>query len=179
MGSRRFSCSLFVMLFMGFLLGLSQGYKFYVGGRDGWVTNPSENYNHWAERNRFQVNDTLFFKYKKGGHADRCNKGQKLIIIVMAVRPKPHPPTPPSPLTPTSPPSPITPTSPSPALPTSSPPGESPNAPSPSDADGPMQPPSNRKSGSQSFSAGSLSAGLVLSASIGVSLILGGFVGLV
>ncbi|KAK8537821.1 hypothetical protein V6N13_096376 [Hibiscus sabdariffa] len=29
------------------------------GGRDGWVVNPSENYNHWVERMRFQVNDTL------------------------------------------------------------------------------------------------------------------------
>lgn len=33
--------------------------KFYVGGKDGWGLNPSENFNHWAERNRFQVNDTL------------------------------------------------------------------------------------------------------------------------
>jgi len=30
-----------------------------VGGRDGWVAKPSEDYNHWAQRNRFQVNDTL------------------------------------------------------------------------------------------------------------------------
>ncbi|KAL6553460.1 hypothetical protein OROGR_007302 [Orobanche gracilis] len=35
------------------------GHQFVVGGKDGWVLNPSENYNHWAERNRFQVNDTL------------------------------------------------------------------------------------------------------------------------
>ncbi|KAK8529596.1 hypothetical protein V6N12_060374 [Hibiscus sabdariffa] len=109
----------------------TQGYKFYVGGKDGWVVSPSENYNHWAERMRFQVNDTLFFKYKKGsdsvllvtkedyfacntrspiqsltegdssftfdrsgpfffitGNADNCNKGQKLIVVVMAVRHK-------------------------------------------------------------------------------------------
>lgn len=32
---------------------------FYVGGRDGWTTNPAEPYNRWAERNRFQVNDRL------------------------------------------------------------------------------------------------------------------------
>ncbi|CAN6694343.1 unnamed protein product [Malus baccata var. baccata] len=43
------------------LCSTTQGYKFYVGGRDGWVLNPSENYNHWAERNRFNVNDNLFF----------------------------------------------------------------------------------------------------------------------
>jgi hypothetical protein len=59
MGSKRFSGSLFVMLVLGFLLGVSRGYKFYVGGKDGWATNPSERYSHWAERNRFQVNDTL------------------------------------------------------------------------------------------------------------------------
>ncbi|KAK1269148.1 Early nodulin-like protein 1 [Acorus gramineus] len=44
----------------------SEAYDFYVGGRDGWVQNPSENYNNWAERNRFQINDKLVFKYKKG-----------------------------------------------------------------------------------------------------------------
>ena len=59
MRSERFSGSLFVLLILVFLLGLSQGYKFYVGGRDGWVTSPAERYSHWAERNRFQVNDTI------------------------------------------------------------------------------------------------------------------------
>ncbi|KAL6196531.1 hypothetical protein ACLB2K_032146 [Fragaria x ananassa] len=106
-----------------------KGYKFYVGGRDGWVLKPSESYNHWAERNRFQVNDTLYFKYNKGsdsvlvvnkdnffncntsnpiqkldegnsefkfdrsgpfyfisGQDGNCANGQKLIIIVLAVR---------------------------------------------------------------------------------------------
>ncbi|XP_047171583.1 early nodulin-like protein 1 [Vigna umbellata] len=29
-----------------------------------WVPNLSEDYTHWAQRNRFQVNDTLLFKYK-------------------------------------------------------------------------------------------------------------------
>ncbi|KAG6756437.1 hypothetical protein POTOM_039866 [Populus tomentosa] len=103
----------------------------YVGGEDGWVTNPSESYNHWAERNRFQVNDSLVFKYNKGsdsvlrvtkddysscntkkplktmdsgssvfqfdksgpfffisGNEDNCRKGQKLIVVVLAVRTK-------------------------------------------------------------------------------------------
>uniref|UniRef100_A0A5B7AWV4 Phytocyanin domain-containing protein n=1 Tax=Davidia involucrata TaxID=16924 RepID=A0A5B7AWV4_DAVIN len=107
----------------------SDAYRFIVGGKDGWVLNPSENYNHWTERMRFQVNDTLFFKYKKGTDSvlvvskddyDKCNtekpimkmedgdsvfkfdrsgpfffisgkngtceKGQKLIIVVLAVR---------------------------------------------------------------------------------------------
>ncbi|KAF3507598.1 hypothetical protein F2Q69_00001266 [Brassica cretica] len=40
---------------------------FYVGGGNGdWVINPNESYNIWAARNRFQVNDTLYFKYAKG-----------------------------------------------------------------------------------------------------------------
>ncbi|KAK4255521.1 hypothetical protein QN277_008513 [Acacia crassicarpa] len=60
----------------------SQALKFNVGGKDGWVVKPSEDYNHWAGRNRFQVNDTLYFKYKKGSDSvlvvnktdyDSCN----------------------------------------------------------------------------------------------------------
>lgn len=50
------------LVFVGVLLGLvtsSGAYVFYVGGRDGWVSNPSESYDNWAGRNRFQVNDTL------------------------------------------------------------------------------------------------------------------------
>eukprot|EP00258_Populus_trichocarpa_P020727 XP_024436746.1 early nodulin-like protein 1 isoform X2 [Populus trichocarpa] len=50
-----------------YLFSFSVAYNsFYVGGNDGWVINPSESYNHWAERNRFQVNDSLVFKYNKG-----------------------------------------------------------------------------------------------------------------
>lgn len=37
----------------------SQALDFHVGGKDGWVLKPSDYYNHWAQRNRFQVNDTL------------------------------------------------------------------------------------------------------------------------
>ncbi|KAK9052558.1 hypothetical protein SSX86_029187 [Deinandra increscens subsp. villosa] len=105
------------------------GYTFRVGGKDGWVVDPRESYNHWAERNRFQVNDSLVFKYKKGldsvmvvneeayhkcnktnptetlnddnpvfkfkrsgpfyfisGHGQKCENGEKLIVVVMAVR---------------------------------------------------------------------------------------------
>ncbi|XP_062208588.1 early nodulin-like protein 1 [Phragmites australis] len=113
----------------------SEAYVFYAGGHDGWVVDPTESYNHWAERNRFQVNDTIVFTYDVGvnsvllvteqgfdacnthnpvrrleyggggdrgsvftldrsgsfffisGDEDRCQKGQKLYIIVMAVRP--------------------------------------------------------------------------------------------
>ncbi|XP_023743680.1 early nodulin-like protein 1 [Lactuca sativa] len=120
------------------------GYTFHVGGKNGWVIDPRESYNHWAERNRFQVNDTLVFKYKKGmdsvlvvneeayhncnktdpketlndgysvfkftrsgpfffisGHDGKCENGEKLWIVVMAVSHRTHtvhstaaPPTP-------------------------------------------------------------------------------------
>lgn len=55
---------LFSMIPMLLLVGSSPRFQaearqFDVGGRDGWVVKPSEDYNHWAQRNRFQVNDTL------------------------------------------------------------------------------------------------------------------------
>ncbi|XP_061352701.1 early nodulin-like protein 4 [Gastrolobium bilobum] len=40
--------------------------EFQVGGEDGWVVKPSEEYNHWARRQMFHVNDILYFEYKKG-----------------------------------------------------------------------------------------------------------------
>ena len=50
------------LLLLGVVIGLvsySEAYVFYVGGRDGWGMNPSEDYGRWAGRNRFQVNDTV------------------------------------------------------------------------------------------------------------------------
>ncbi|XP_059452574.1 early nodulin-like protein 3 [Corylus avellana] len=224
MGSKRVLGVLFVIL-MGFL-STSQAYKFFVGGKDGWVLDPSESYSHWAERNRFQVNDTLVFKYKKGSdsvlvvteehyHAcnttsptqsladgdsifkfgrsgpfffissKNCQKGQKLIVVVLAVRNKTHhsPPPSPSPV----PESPVLPSpSPSPTedTPTSAespkgvslgslPPGESPsdfNSPAPAPA--PMG-----KSGASGRAEGSV--GLALGVSIGVSAVLSSIVGMV
>jgi hypothetical protein len=35
------------------------GRDFIVGGRGGWATHPAEPFSTWAERNRFQVNDSL------------------------------------------------------------------------------------------------------------------------
>ncbi|GLT35186.1 hypothetical protein SLA2020_096590 [Shorea laevis] len=199
------------------LISSSQAYKFYVGGRDGWVANPKENYNHWAGRNRFQVNDTLFFRYKKGsdsvlvvskedyfscniknpiksltdgnsefkfdrsgpfffisGHVNNCNKGQKLIVVVLAVRHKHHyPPLPsPSPSPPAMSPAPVidSPLSP----PVSSPPSESPKAGDsdvPSMVDGPAAPaPSHKNWGSLTSE---LSTWLVVGLSVGVSVVLG------
>uniref|UniRef100_A0A0E0JFB0 Phytocyanin domain-containing protein n=1 Tax=Oryza punctata TaxID=4537 RepID=A0A0E0JFB0_ORYPU len=61
---------------------------FYVGGRDGWTINPAEPYNRWAERNRFQVNDRLVFRYNKEkdsvvvvsqSHYDGCNATDPLL----------------------------------------------------------------------------------------------------
>ncbi|KAF3570016.1 hypothetical protein F2Q69_00060446 [Brassica cretica] len=65
---KSFDAYLMIVMLTGlvFALGLSNGYKFYVGGKDGWVLTPSEDYSHWSHRNRFQVNDTLYFKYPKG-----------------------------------------------------------------------------------------------------------------
>ncbi|KAL5227856.1 hypothetical protein ABZP36_016121 [Zizania latifolia] len=124
-----------VALGLAAVVSSSEAYVFYAGGRDGWVVDPAESYNHWAERNRFQVNDTIVFmhddevsssvlqvtepdfdacstsnpvrqlendvaagrsvfRFDRSGHFffvsgddDRCQKGQKLYIIVMAVRP--------------------------------------------------------------------------------------------
>ncbi|KAL0353768.1 UNVERIFIED_CONTAM: Early nodulin-like protein 1 [Sesamum angustifolium] len=132
---------LFLVVFAAFTShSSSHAYQLIVGGKDGWVINPSENYNHWAGRLRFQVNDTLLFKYNKGsdsvlvvnnhdydtcntanlilrlddgnsvfkfdrsgpfffisGNKSNCDKGQKLIIVVLAVRNRRSPPRTPSP----------------------------------------------------------------------------------
>ncbi|KAL0282653.1 UNVERIFIED_CONTAM: Early nodulin-like protein 1 [Sesamum angustifolium] len=128
---RRYGLLFLVVFFSGFIK-FSFAYQFLVGGRQGWVVNPSEDYNHWAERMRFQVNDTLLFKYEKGsdsvllvnkddydncntgnpilklddgdslfkldrsgpfffisGNKANCDQGQKLIIVVLAVRNRP------------------------------------------------------------------------------------------
>ncbi|THU53566.1 hypothetical protein C4D60_Mb10t15780 [Musa balbisiana] len=120
------------IVLVGVVLGLvSSGwaYEFHVGGSHGWVEHHHEKYNSWAERNRFQVNDTLLFKYKPGkdsvllvtetaykscdvtspiqsytdgntifkfnrsgpfyfisGAAGHCNRGQRLIVVVLAIR---------------------------------------------------------------------------------------------
>ncbi|XXG90357.1 hypothetical protein AAC387_Pa12g2140 [Persea americana] len=195
------------------LIWSSHGYNFSVGGKDGWVLNPSENFNNWAGRNRFQVNDSLVFNYKKGedsvlvvsredydkcntknpktsyndgssvfkfdrsgsfyfisGTPGKCGKGQKLIVVVLAVRQKAGSNTPPispslppksskspppssslspSPSSLTSPPSPSPTSSPSSPSPTSSPsspsssPSTSPSSPSSSPTSSPSSPSSS------------------------------------
>ncbi|XP_062150966.1 early nodulin-like protein 3 [Alnus glutinosa] len=222
MGSKRFLGVLFVIL-MGFL-STSQAYNFFVGGKDGWVLHPSEKYNHWAERNRFRVNDTLSFKYKKGsdsvlvvtkehyyacnttspmqtladghsiftfgrsgpfffisGSGKNCQKGQKLIVVVLAVRNKTRhsslPSTSPVP-EPSASPSPAADTPASPESPKGESPGSGSPKPSesPSDFESPLPSPS-AKSGAPGRAAGSV--GLALGISIGVSVVLSSFVGMV
>ncbi|XP_062103029.1 early nodulin-like protein 3 [Humulus lupulus] len=189
------------------ILSVCQAYQFFVGGKDGWVSNPSENFNHWAERNRFRVNDTLFFKYKQGtdsvlvvkpddyntcntatpllsladggsvftfdrsgpfffisGNAQNCQKGQKLIVVVMAVRNnKPQPAA--SAPAPASSSSSVVPQPPTAAPPSGaqSPGGESPSV-DPSKLDAPAPAP-NASSG---YSGGLF--GLVVYAGLGMSL---------
>ncbi|KAK3404727.1 hypothetical protein EUGRSUZ_K01042 [Eucalyptus grandis] len=203
MESTRFTAWQFVAATVWFAT-CSEAWEFYVGGEDGWVQNPSESYNHWAERNRFQVNDTLIFEYQKGkdsvlvvtkddynscdtntpllsltdgasrfkldrsgpfffisGIADRCNAGQKLIVVVLAVRdkspggaptPSPAPPVVQPPVTP--PPKP------------DSPPGAS-----PSDADAPVPAPSRSSASKAGFPC---AGGVGLVIALGVSLLING-----
>ncbi|KAF3488059.1 hypothetical protein F2Q69_00057540 [Brassica cretica] len=68
----RFDAYLIIVMLMGLgnAIGLSNGYKFYVGGRNGWILTPSEDYSHCSHRNRFQVNDTLS-EASRQGHAHR------------------------------------------------------------------------------------------------------------
>ncbi|KAJ6752052.1 hypothetical protein OIU85_002471 [Salix viminalis] len=65
MESQRCLCLLWALLAC-YLFTSSLASNFDVGGKDGWVTNPSESYSNWAQRNRFQVNDSLVFKYNNG-----------------------------------------------------------------------------------------------------------------
>ncbi|KAJ6314246.1 hypothetical protein OIU78_017831 [Salix suchowensis] len=65
MESKRCLCLLWALLAC-YLFTSSVASTFDVGGKDGWVTTPSESYSNWAERNRFQVNDSLVFKYNNG-----------------------------------------------------------------------------------------------------------------
>ncbi|KAF8050611.1 hypothetical protein N665_1923s0002 [Sinapis alba] len=60
-------CLAFIVLgSIATLFSVADAHRFEVGGNGDWVVNPHWSYNAWAERNRFQVNDTLYFKYAKG-----------------------------------------------------------------------------------------------------------------
>ncbi|WVZ72716.1 hypothetical protein U9M48_021133 [Paspalum notatum var. saurae] len=92
MAARRFAGAATLLgLFVVLLAARScAGRDFYVGGRGGWAPNPAEPFNAWAERNRFQVNDTLVFRYNKDGdavalvspsHYDACNATQPILRL--------------------------------------------------------------------------------------------------
>ncbi|THU46446.1 hypothetical protein C4D60_Mb09t05030 [Musa balbisiana] len=185
------------------LMDSAGAYVFYAGGRDGWVLHPSESYGDWAERNRFQVADTIVFKYKKGegsvlvvskqdydacdvskpirkldggdsvfkfdrsgpfyfisGAPGNCQQGQKLVVVVMAVRNCPPISSPPS-LPPSPPPTSNMPpaSSPSPAPVSHGPapppfPEPHPPTPAPSAAPVPGSPPPPKSSGGAVFGPG-------------------------
>ncbi|KAM7492576.1 hypothetical protein LguiA_035497 [Lonicera macranthoides] len=82
------SLALSFVFFTGILFCSSHAYRFNVGGKDGWVSNPSENFNQWSSRMRFLINDTLFFKYNKGSDSvlvvskddyDNCNTDKPIL----------------------------------------------------------------------------------------------------
>ncbi|KAL2476357.1 early nodulin-like protein 1 [Abeliophyllum distichum] len=222
MAPQMYTC-LSLVLFASFTCS-SYGYQFSVGGRDGWVLNPSESYSHWAQRLRFQVNDTLLFKYKKGvesvlevnkddfdncntsnpkvkledgnsifkfdrsgpfyfitANKSNCDKGQKIIIVVLAVRTPPSAKTPPHAPTPTahapassSPPK----GSPLPPSPAARPPVNAPT-PAPTTGNTPedTHPPS-RSPPHHSFAAPAFTSSVVLvsTVSLVLSVALGGFI---
>ncbi|KAI4322691.1 hypothetical protein L6164_022361 [Bauhinia variegata] len=208
MGSDIFLRLLFVMIATCCVFGSSsQAYKFYVGGKHGWVVKPSEEYNKWAERNRFQVNDTLYFKYKKGsdsvlvvkkedydscntknpikkmddgdssfqldksgpfyfisGEVDHCRKGQRIIVLVMAMRPKHQSPPPPASAPPSA--APV----PSPAA--HSPPAGSPGAAEPSEEPSSSSAPAPSPSENSNHS-GSTRVGGSVNVAVGVGVTIG------
>lgn len=59
----RNAAAVLLLVVVAGMVSISGAYEFFVGGRDGWVPDPSEAYNHWAERNRFLVDDRLSMFY--------------------------------------------------------------------------------------------------------------------
>ncbi|KAG2310522.1 hypothetical protein Bca4012_025037 [Brassica carinata] len=79
---KRLCFSFIVLASLATLFSVADAHRYSVGGNGDWVENPHESYNSWAARNRFQVNDTLYFKYAKGSDSvqvvtkadyDACN----------------------------------------------------------------------------------------------------------
>ncbi|WOH02562.1 hypothetical protein DCAR_0521951 [Daucus carota subsp. sativus] len=176
--------------FLAMMMMPSQAFNYYVGGKDGWSLNPSKSFNDWASQNRFQVHDSLVFKYKNvtdsvlqvnqddyntcntnnpildhsglfffiSGISENCNKGQKIIVLVMAPRhASPAPAPSPAPLQGSHSPE------------TSTPPGISPAASVPSEAAAPFPqgpsrapPPDDGKSASAPALGGDLVTAVLL-----------------
>ncbi|XP_047317150.1 early nodulin-like protein 1 [Impatiens glandulifera] len=70
MGGTKIHLALSIIVF-SLLIGNGSTYEFKVGGSVGWTVPADSNpvdYKHWAEKNRFQIGDTLLFTY--GGSND-------------------------------------------------------------------------------------------------------------
>ncbi|KAK1433655.1 hypothetical protein QVD17_10569 [Tagetes erecta] len=60
--------TIFISFAIFTMLKVQSAHEFHVGGDKGWVIPPSNDtnhYNEWASSNRFSINDTLRFEYKK------------------------------------------------------------------------------------------------------------------
>ncbi|KAH0736015.1 hypothetical protein KY285_011722 [Solanum tuberosum] len=76
-----------VLLMLACLFTSSYSSQYTVGGKDGWVLNPSVDYNTWSQHMRFIINDSVLFKYKQGADSvlevskddyDKCNTGNPI-----------------------------------------------------------------------------------------------------
>ncbi|KAH0774543.1 hypothetical protein KY290_011680 [Solanum tuberosum] len=84
-----------VLLVLACLFTSSYSYQYTVGGKDGWVLNPSVDYNTWSQHMRFIINDSVCksspssqnVKYKQGADSvlevskddyDKCNTGNPI-----------------------------------------------------------------------------------------------------
>ncbi|GAA0140301.1 hypothetical protein LIER_01675 [Lithospermum erythrorhizon] len=57
----------FALLIFIFMAPMAFCFQYEVGGEKGWVVptgNETETYNRWAARQRFNIGDTLYFKYQ-------------------------------------------------------------------------------------------------------------------
>ncbi|XP_028778553.1 mavicyanin-like [Neltuma alba] len=73
------STFLSVLLFTT-VLCCASGFEFQVGGSAGWVVPPANQtnmYHEWASHNRFQVGDSIRFKYKKDSVMEVEEEGYK------------------------------------------------------------------------------------------------------
>ncbi|KAK4272145.1 hypothetical protein QN277_020736 [Acacia crassicarpa] len=72
------SCS--VLLILTTVLYCASGFEFQVGGSKGWVVPPANDTNiylEWASHNRFQVGDSIRFKYQKDSVMEVDEEGYK------------------------------------------------------------------------------------------------------
>ncbi|KAI9070428.1 hypothetical protein K1719_008316 [Acacia pycnantha] len=75
------SCkALSVLLILTTVLYCASGFEFQVGGSKGWVVPPANDTNiylEWASHNRFQVGDSIRFKYQKDSVMEVDEEGYK------------------------------------------------------------------------------------------------------